>query len=290
MLTCLLVLCKAERGAVLVYEDEKLFEQSEPTSTDPARARAFRALALRHVLEEEVNALLTPLPTTDAPAQSPEMTCWLVYRLPMVERGDGRADDAHSGPEMLPDTPCDVADQELHVLLVIGWENQHDPKRVCASLIPQRAVLLLLVANAARALAAIKGYAATLLRHEHHLAREERHQFLLAMNEASDRLEVIIEHLLEVSQLENGQVTLERSPVDMAHLAGASIAVIEEQVTASWPGRFVFSLQRENADGTPGHVVPLILTDPRIYATKYVREMRLRYRPGDSCRAPGTYL
>jgi hypothetical protein len=235
LLACLLALCKAERGAVLVYED------------------------------------------TDAPAQSPEMTCWLVYRLPMGERsdgGDGRADDAHSRPEMLPDTRCDVADQAQHVLLVMGWENQHDPKRACASLIPQCAVLLPLVANAA-----------TLLRHEH-LAREERHQFLLAMNEASDRLEVIIERLLEVSQLETGRVTLERSPVDMAHLAGESIAVIEEQVTASWPGGFVFSLQLENADGTPGHAIPLILADPRIYATKYVRDMRLRYRPGDSCRAP----
>ena len=38
-------------------------------------------------------------------------------------------------------------------------------------------------------LASIKGYAATLLRHEHRLAREERHQFLLAIHEASDRLE-----------------------------------------------------------------------------------------------------
>jgi hypothetical protein len=55
MLMCLLALCKAERGAILLHEDEKLFEQSEPASADPSRARAFRALALRHVLEEEVN-------------------------------------------------------------------------------------------------------------------------------------------------------------------------------------------------------------------------------------------
>ncbi len=45
-------------------------------------------------------------------------------------------------------------------------------------------------------LASIKGYAATLLRHERRLSREERHQFLLAINEASDRLELIIERLL----------------------------------------------------------------------------------------------
>jgi signal transduction histidine kinase len=112
-------------------------------------------------------------------------------------------------------------------------------------------------------LASIKGYAATLLRHERRLAREERHQFLLAINEASDRLEVIIERLLEVSQLETGQVALQRSPVDVAHLASEAIAAMEERVTAALPGRFVFHLQLENADGTPGLTVPLILADPR---------------------------
>ncbi|MGH2482461.1 MAG: sensor histidine kinase, partial [Ktedonobacteraceae bacterium] len=79
-------------------------------------------------------------------------------------------------------------------------------------------------------LAAIKGYAMTLLRQERHLAREERRQFLQAINEASDRLEVIIERLLEVSQLETGQVTLQLSPVDMAYLVGEAIAVIEARV------------------------------------------------------------
>src|SRR5579863_4362006 len=77
-------------------------------------------------------------------------------------------------------------------------------------------------------LTSIKGYAATLLRHERRLAREERHQFLLAINEASDRLEVIIERLLEMSQLETGQVAIERSPVDVAYVAREAIAAIEE--------------------------------------------------------------
>src|SRR5579864_1632295 len=60
-------------------------------------------------------------------------------------------------------------------------------------------------------LASIKGYAATLLRHERRLGSEERHQFLLAITEASDRLEVIIERLLEMSQLETGEVIIQRS-------------------------------------------------------------------------------
>lgn len=112
-------------------------------------------------------------------------------------------------------------------------------------------------------LAAIKGYAMTLLRQEHHLAREERRQFLQAINEASDRLEVIIERLLEVSQLETGQVTLHLSPVDMMYLASEAIAALEERVTDRFPGRFTFHVRMENANRKPAQSVPLVLADPR---------------------------
>ena len=87
-------------------------------------------------------------------------------------------------------------------------------------------------------LASIKGYAGTLLRHERRLGRAERHQFLLAISEASDRLEVIIERLLEVSQLETGQLGIDRAPVDMANLAGEAIAAIEGRVEAHVPEAF----------------------------------------------------
>lgn len=112
-------------------------------------------------------------------------------------------------------------------------------------------------------LASIKGYAATLLRHEHRLAGEERYQILLAIHDASDWLEVIIEHLLEFLQLETGQATPERSLVDMVRLASEAIDVIEERVTASLQGHFVFRLRLGNADGTTGLVVPPILADLR---------------------------
>ncbi len=61
---------------------------------------------------------------------------------------------------------------------------------------------------------ATKGYAATLLRHERRISREERHQFLLAIVAASDRLEHIVERFLELSQLETGAIRIERFPVD----------------------------------------------------------------------------
>lgn len=112
-------------------------------------------------------------------------------------------------------------------------------------------------------LASIKGYAATLLRHERRLGREERHQFLLAIIEASDRLEVIIERLLEISQLETGQVRIDRAPVDMAYLAGEAITAMAERVEVLFPGRFVFSLHLRRADGVPAESVPLIQADQR---------------------------
>src|SRR5258706_13005899 len=80
-------------------------------------------------------------------------------------------------------------------------------------------------------LASIKGYAATLLRHERRLSREERHQFLLAINEASDLLELIIERLLEMSQLETGEITIQRSVVDPAHLDAEAISAIDERLS-----------------------------------------------------------
>src|SRR5260370_19880198 len=76
-------------------------------------------------------------------------------------------------------------------------------------------------------LASIKGYAATLLRHERRISREERHQFLLGINEASDRLEVLIVRLLAMSQLEPGEVIIQRSPMDLAHLAPEAITAID---------------------------------------------------------------
>lgn len=112
-------------------------------------------------------------------------------------------------------------------------------------------------------LASIKGYAATLLRYERRLPREERHQFLLAIKEASDRLEVIVERLLEVSQLESGQIIIERSPVDAVHLVGEAITAIESRTASTMPERFTFQVQVEQADGTPAQSVPLLLADQR---------------------------
>ena len=58
-------------------------------------------------------------------------------------------------------------------------------------------------------LATIKAYTATLLRRERRISRAEQRAFLLAIEQASDHLEVVIDHLLELASLETGMLTLD---------------------------------------------------------------------------------
>ena len=308
MLGRLLVLCSAQRGAVLLGVDESV--PSEPTST---HHKTFRVLALHGIDEEDAHALLTTFPSTDSGVlPGPDLTCWLTYRLSigefMVESGPYSHDLLT--PQEIENLPSDgsspvLARQPLHALLVLGWTAENDSE--CASVVERGHHLLPYVIDAVGAiivgillveriheleaarirdalremellkaellgtvshelrspLASIKGYAATLLRHERRISREERHQFLLAINEASDRLEIIIGRLLEVSQLETGEVTIERFPVDMLYVAKEAIAAIEERISEQQPGRFLFKLSLRHADDTPATGVPLILADQR---------------------------
>jgi signal transduction histidine kinase len=116
-------------------------------------------------------------------------------------------------------------------------------------------------------LAAIKGYASTLLRHERRLPREERHAFLAAIDEASDRLEVLINRLLEMSQLETGTTALHRDVLDLVAVAREAIdrAIdnLRTQTDTSSRPLITFTLQlRDQAGGIVGSE-PLILADAR---------------------------
>src|SRR6266851_1308730 len=102
-------------------------------------------------------------------------------------------------------------------------------------------------------LTAIKGFAATLLRHERRISHEERHEFLVAISAASDRLELIIERFLEISQLETDAIRIERFPVDVARLAHEALTVAEQRASEHTPARFTFHLRLKDAFGThPG--------------------------------------
>src|SRR2546426_4028485 len=118
-------------------------------------------------------------------------------------------------------------------------------------------------------LASIKGYAATLLRHERRISREERHEFLVAIVEASNRLTTVIDRLLEMSQLETDTISMDYSSVNLAYLVREALTAIEqrpdraEQVaTASEkPKQVTFVLHLEDSHGKLTRHEPLIQAD-----------------------------
>ena len=304
LLTCLLALCQADRGAVLLREDHSGALQPGHPNPETGRERRFRALALHQLYEEEAEALLAPSSSPGEPVHSPDGTRWAVYGVSLDEVP---GDDVTHRLEKLPGSSTTESGPAKPAWLLMGWREQPNQGDICDAMMARCSQQLSIVTDAVETilnclllterveelereatrtaldgmdmfkaellgtvshelrspLASIKGYATTLLRHEHRLGREERHQFLLAITEASSRLEVIIERLLEVSQFETDQVTLARSPVDLARLAAEAIAVEAERMTVSQPGRFTFSLRLEQADGKPASRVPLMLADPR---------------------------
>ncbi len=76
-------------------------------------------------------------------------------------------------------------------------------------------------------LATIKAYTATLLRRARSISRAERHEFLLAIEKATDQLEVVIDHLLEMASLETGTLALESSAVNLVQLVREAISAAD---------------------------------------------------------------
>ncbi len=99
-------------------------------------------------------------------------------------------------------------------------------------------------------LAAIKGYASTLLRLGQKMDPEERQAFLQAIQDAGDRMHVILDHLLKVSQLEAGIRTARFTDVNLVSLAQEALAVAEQnakqmQPTQGTPPAFRFVLKNQ---------------------------------------------
>jgi len=59
------------------------------------------------------------------------------------------------------------------------------------------------------------------------ISRAERHEFLLAIEKATNQLEVVIDHLLEMASLETGTLALESSAVNLVQLVREAISAAD---------------------------------------------------------------
>lgn len=82
-------------------------------------------------------------------------------------------------------------------------------------------------------LTAIKGYTSTLVRHEQHLRKRERLEFLQAIQQASEQLEALINQIIEVQQLEAEPIILEQRQVNLCQLINEVIEDAQHAVQHS---------------------------------------------------------
>jgi signal transduction histidine kinase len=302
LLEYLLVLCAAERGALFLraYPSK---ESAEDFRSSDVSSSTLHHFALHGISEAEAQALLQLFPTGDASIKTASGEhFWVVYRLPLtapfvalpgqeepgraiIEQEPGQSfeavlllgrpghEDAESrsatvekGRVILPLVTEAIGAVIVNILLA---KRVHELETALKNRPPQemellKSELLATVSHELRTpLASIKGYAATLLRHEHRISLEERREFLVEIGAASDRLERIIDRLLEMSQLEGGTMRVERSPVDVVRMAQEAILTAEQHISAPSPGHFTFHLRLRDASGFPTQEEPLIMADSR---------------------------
>jgi len=305
LLERLLVLCAAQRGALLLTGHPSK-ESAEDFLSSFSSSRIVHPFALHGISQEEASALLQLFPSGDASIQTASgERSWSVYHLPLSApfvQQEGHVESDYAASEQA----TGQSTQPFQAALLLGWTGQEDAERTSSAAEKGRTILPL-VAEAVGAvlvnillagrvheletalenkslqemellkaellatvshelrspLASIKGYAATLLRHERRISREERHEFLVAIAAASDRLERIIDRLLEISQLETGTMSMERSPVDVVHLTHEAITAAEQLTSTQSRGYFTFHLRLKDAAGLPTQEEPLIMADPR---------------------------
>ena len=304
LLERLLTLCVAQRGAVLVSLQDG--ERPHPSSREAFRVFALhgmneeKALALVTAFSAEDAGIQSPsaepcwlicrLPISGTPsskqetiahrqdewAGQPGHTFFPFYALLVLgwDGNDARACIAATkkGQTVLPFVADAAGSALMNILLVerIAELEALSDRKALREMELLKAELLATVSHELRSpLASIKGYAATLLNHERRISREERHEFLLAITQASDRLAVVIDRILEISLLETSGISIERTLVNLAFLVREAITAIELRLGASsdagreanTPKHYIFTLRLEDRLGNPSSDEPIIWAD-----------------------------
>ncbi|HLG76954.1 MAG TPA: HAMP domain-containing sensor histidine kinase [Ktedonobacteraceae bacterium] len=265
LLERILLLCNAERGALLFVTGDRYMLQPLSAPTPITHTWHYRTVVRHALSQEEVSALLTnfghdagneAIQIFDA---APEWMLWphrvtipaallssehttkkemLPAPLQALFLIGWAGRDAYvplyeRGRQVLPLVAAAVGTVILHIYLaehMCSMETVID-ERVTRKMDLLKAELLATVSHELRSpLAAIKGYAGTLLRYGPRISREEQHEFLTAIDDASSRLEVVIDRLLEISQLETGTISLHYTQIDLMHLIREAIVAVEQRL------------------------------------------------------------
>jgi signal transduction histidine kinase len=308
----LLTLFVAQKGAVLLTT-QYLNGSKSPAMSSLSPRKLFRPFVQAGISEEEATTLLAHFSLEGADIQIPPgESGWLICKLSVTDSTTNEQDAetlqyvferqsstllplyaivllgwtvndecarinmVERGRMVMPRIADGFGAAVLNMLLAerIHELETFSDRRALREMELLKAELLATVSHELRSpLASIKGYAATLLRHERRISREERHEFLLAINEASDRLEVVIDRLLEVSQLETGTIMMDRATVNLTHLVREAIVALEERLVDtrdegrvldfidSENRRFTFSIRVEDVYGHQTHEEPIVQAD-----------------------------
>src|SRR6266571_9014562 len=290
LLDRLLLLYGAQRGALLTGRYTTM-TTGEPISAFTSSPRKLlNTSALHEMHEEDASALLATFSPAGGSIQiPPDKPSWLICRFPLSTSGVAdnqrdvpflaflllgwmETDDAAA--HMAAEKAChllplvgDAVSSVLSTLLVkehIRELEELTDRKALREMDLLKAEMLASVSHELRSpLASIKGYAATLLRHERRISREERHEFLLAINEASDRLAAVIDRLFEMSQLETGDIHIELTVVNLAYLVREAITALEQRFVEPehQERQCTFTLQLEDERRVPTNEEPVIWAD-----------------------------
>lgn len=130
-------------------------------------------------------------------------------------------------------------------------------------------------------LATIRGYAETLQRYGRRIARDERQAFLTAIIQASDRLQVVINRVLELSELATGTLPVQRIPVDVLPIIQEAVAACARPTTQTTSRRLEFTVVADDGANEQTRFLPPILADPRLLrdVLDNLLENAVRYSP-----------